>query len=56
MMRTERAFEIVLELARAGVIENEEVRQDEEFLRPMQLEQIEACDVVEDFFVNNVCE
>ena len=46
-MKLERAIEIVLELARDNVIEDSEMIEETK-------EQETACDVVEDFFVNNV--
>ncbi len=51
-MSVEDAFELVIELARQNVISEGEVMQDEVILRPMQKKQQQACDIVEDYFVN----
>ena len=48
-MKLEDAIEIVLELARQNIIDDPEMQEESE-------KQIEATNVVEDFFVNNVFE
>lgn len=46
-MTPHRAFEIVLELARDGILEDREADQDAEVLKPIQAEQQEAVNQIE---------
>lgn len=52
-VKMDRAIELVLELARESIISEQEASQDHEVLNPIRLEQIAACDTLEDFFTNN---
>lgn len=53
-MKLEDAIEVVLSLARDNILDEKEANQDSEILIPERIRQIEACNVVEDFFVNKV--
>ena len=54
-MTTDDAFEIVLDLARQNILTDKDARGDEALVQA-QDRQIHACDMVEDFFVNNIAE
>lgn len=51
-LRVEDAIEIVLELARENIIEETNLDEGLEFEKEKQTV---ACDVIQDYFVNNVC-
>ena len=52
-IKLEDAIEIVMDLARENVIGEEYISEDEE-MRPVREDQLEAIKVVEDHFTNNV--
>jgi hypothetical protein len=54
MLLLEDAIEIVMTLASDNVLDEDEASQDPEILVPEREKQLEAIDVVHDFFVNNV--
>jgi len=54
MLRIEDAIEIVLELARENTLTESQAREND--LEKERDKQIDACGVVEDFFVNVVFE
>ena len=53
-MTTERAMQIVFELANENVLTPGEILQDPEVLQPIATEQQDALNVFHDFVVNNI--
>jgi len=52
-MKIEEAIEIVLALARQNILSEEDAEQDDG-LQLQRINQIEATDTIEDFFVNTI--